>query len=225
MSSDNVSGWQTPCELSNEALLHYVQLSERIPGWTRGAEATALAEASLALPPDAVIVEIGSFFGSGTVLLAGARTIRGSGRVHCVDPFDGSGDAFSVPHYQAIILAFAGRSQRAHFATNLQIAGVTEWVDVYQGLAHEIAAEWNTPIDLLVLDGDQSPEGARIAYDCWSPWLKLDGIIALHNSNEREYESGHEGHRLLVMQEIVPPEYDDIRCIGSITFAKKCALR
>jgi MMP 1-O-methyltransferase len=223
MIVDNGSGWENSEELPGEELARYVQLSERIPGWTRGPEAQAMALACLETPENAVVVEIGSFFGCGTVLLAGARKIRGSGRIHCVDPFDGSGDEFSVPHYQAIILAFSGRSQREHFEANLEMAGVSGWVEVHQGLAHEISSGWTLPIDLLILDGDQSPEGARLAYDCWSPWLRTGGVIALHNSNEREYNSGHEGHSLLVTQEISWPEYDDGRCVGSTTFARKRA--
>jgi hypothetical protein len=39
------------------------------------------------------------------VLLAGARTLRGSGTVHCVDPFDGLGDAFSVRVDQRLLNA------------------------------------------------------------------------------------------------------------------------
>ena len=89
-----------------------IQLSEQIPGWTRGIEAEALAARAHALDDDACIVEIGSFLGSGSVLLAGARKLQGSGKVHCVDPFDGSGDDFSVPHYQAILGASVGRTQR-----------------------------------------------------------------------------------------------------------------
>lgn len=173
------------------------------------------------MPDGAVIVEIGSFFGSGAILLAGPRKFRGSGRVHCVDPFDGSGDAVSVPHYQHILTAFQGVPQRAHFDANMAVAGLTEWVQAHQGLAHEVAASWKTPIQMLFMDGDQSPAGVRLAYDAWSPWLAPGGVLALHNSNDREYEDGHQGHRVLVTEELVPSAYHDVHCIGSTTFARK----
>ena len=80
----------------------YVWQSRRVLGWTRGAEAVALARHAYALPRGATVVEVGSFLGCSTVLLAGARKLRGSGRVHAVDPFDASGDAYSVPYYRAI---------------------------------------------------------------------------------------------------------------------------
>lgn len=199
----------------------YLMLSEKIPGWTRGEEASTLAEAAYALEEDAVIVEIGSFFGSGAVLLAGARKLRGSGKVHCVDPFDGSGDSFSVPYYQ-VILQEAGKSTlRQHFDRNLLEAGVSDWVEAHQGTAESVAATWAIPVDMLFFDGDQSPAGALAAYKAWSPWLKPGGTIALHNSEPREYEKDHDGHYLLAKSTIKRPLYVERRIVGSITYARK----
>jgi predicted O-methyltransferase YrrM len=204
-------------------LAAYLRLSETIPGWTRNEEAEALARMAHSIEGDAVIVEIGSFFGSSTVFLAGARKLRGVGKVYCVDPFDGSGDSFSVPHYTAIILAFGARSPLEHFQRNVSAAGLSEWVAVRQGTAEEIANSWTAAIDLLVLDGDQSPAGVRAAYDRWSPWLKPGGVIALHNSAPGEYAPEHDGHYLLATEEIQPPRYIERHLIGSITFARKAA--
>src|SRR5580700_7636803 len=113
-----------------EDLAAYLRLSETIPGWTRNKEADALAAMAYGLEGDAVIVEIGSFFGSSTVFLAGSRKLKGAGKVHCVDPFDGSGDSYSVPHYDAIIMAFGARSPREHFEGNLRTAGLSDWVEL-----------------------------------------------------------------------------------------------
>ncbi len=44
---------------------------------------------------------------------------------------------------------------------------------------------WQDPIDLLVLDGDQSVAGAREAFEAWFPFLKPGGTIAVHNANFR----------------------------------------
>jgi predicted O-methyltransferase YrrM len=201
----------------------YVQMSARIPGWTRNAEAEELARISFSLPAECIIVEIGSFFGAGAVLLAGPRRMRGSGKVHCVDPFDGSGDSFSIPHYQRILAAHGGGSLRNHFDKNMKWAGLNEWVEVHQGYASDVAANWMTPVDLLFLDGDQSRSGARAAYDSWSPFLKQGGIIAIHNSNPGPRGVDHDGHLALVTEAIVSPKYDDIRLVQSTTFARKAA--
>jgi predicted O-methyltransferase YrrM len=204
-------------------LRNYIQFSEAIPGWTRGEDAEELVRVSSSLGADAVIVEIGAFLGSSTVLLAGPRRLRGSGKVHVVDPFDCSGDAFSVPYYRQILQSIGGGSPRNHFEAYIREAGLIDWVEVHQGRANEIAASWMVPLDLLLLDGDQSPQGAREAYASWAPFLKSGGVIVLRNTQPREYAEGHDGHRRLALEEIVPPAYQEIRQVGATTFARKAA--
>ncbi len=201
-------------------LYRYIAYAHRIQGWTVGNEMIALAHASYQLPSDAVIVEIGTFLGRSAVLLAGARKLRGSGKVHCVDPFNASGDAVSVPFYRAIVGA-QQESQRQRFDQNIHRAGLTQWVQVHQDTAETIGASWSEPIDMLFLDGDQSPKGVRAAYEQWSPWLKVGGILAVHNSSERIYAEGHDGHHRLVVETVRPPQYADIVSVETTTFARK----
>jgi predicted O-methyltransferase YrrM len=199
----------------------YLRLSEQIPGWTRGIEAEALAERAYALPDDAAIVEIGCFLGSGAVLLAGARKLRGSGRVHCVDPFDGSRDEFSVPRDQSILGTASGLTHLSQFHDNIGSAGLADWIDVHEGTAVEISETWDTPIDFLFLDGDHSAAAARSAYLAWSPWLRVGGTLAIHNSNPSAHEDDHDGHFRVAQEFVTPPEYDEIELIGTTTFARK----
>jgi len=202
----------------------YLKMSHGILGWTRLEEAEALASLSYSLRDDAVIVEVGSFLGAGTILLAGPRELRRSGKVHCVDPFDCSGDSFSAPQYRQILARLGGGSLRERFDENIRLAGLTQRVEVHRGTAGEVAANWNTPIDLLVLDGDHSRRGARLAYESWVPYLKPGGTIAVHNSNDRVYAEDHDGSRRLVVEEILPPQYTDISLIGTTTFARKVGV-
>ena len=199
---------------------YYIARSRRIPGWVRGLEAIALANYSSTLPANAVIVEIGSFLGGSAVLLAGARKLQRSGQVHCIDPFDASGDAFSVPIYKRIG-ARSGGSLRQHFDANIRRAGLGDWVVAHSGRDSVIAVTWGTPIDMLFLDGDQSRAGAQMAYASWAPFLKKKGIIALHNSSSGAYDADHDGHMRLVAETIRPPQYTEITCIGTTTFARK----
>jgi predicted O-methyltransferase YrrM len=205
------------------SLARYLVISEQLPGWIRGQEAEGLALTCLALPGEPVIVQIGTFFGSSAVLLAGARKLRGFGRVHCVDPFDCSGDDFSVPHYKRLLAEAGGGRLRAYFEQNIRLAGLEDWIEVHEGHAEHVARSWATPIDMLALGGDQSPAGARAAYESWSPFLKPGGIIAIHNSSPREYAATHDGNRRIVVEEIVPPMYTDIRLVVHTTVAR-CAF-
>jgi predicted O-methyltransferase YrrM len=202
-------------------MLDYLKVSSLIPGWREGAEAAALYEVSYSLDHHAVIVEVGAFFGRSTVLMAGARKLRGSGKVYCIDPFDCSGDAFSVPHYQRILEEQGGGSVRMHFEKNVRNAGLTDWVEVRQARAREAAANWTAPVDQLLLDGDHSPQGARTAYDAWIPHLQKGGILILDNSIPRDYAETHDGNRRLVVEEVIYPKFVDIRHVGFATFARK----
>ena len=208
---------------SRPLISSFSQASAKIPGWLRGEEAKTMASVVSSLPDDCVVVEIGSFLGSSSVLLAGALKLRGSGKLHCVDPFDGSGDAFSVPIYKDILAVSEGKTLRQRFDENIHAADLQDWVEVHQGRADEVAESWRHPIDLLFLDGDHSPQGARLAYESWFPMLKDGGIIAIHNSDAREYAKDHNGSRLLVLEEIHPPVYIDIHLVETTTFARKMA--
>ena len=63
--------------------------------------------------------------------------------------------------------------------------GLANWVEVRQDRAEELAAAWTSPVDLLVLDGNQSRAGARAAYENWLPFLESGGTIAVHNTAPR----------------------------------------
>jgi predicted O-methyltransferase YrrM len=202
-------------------LAEYLAFSEQVPGWIRGQEAEELAITCFSLPAGSIIVQIGTFFGSSAVLLAGARKLRGSGKVHCVDPFDCSGDEFSAPHYERVLAEAGGGPLRARFEQNIRLAGLSDWIEVHEGQAEYVARDWMTPIDMLALGGDQSPTGARAAYDSWSPFLKPGGVIAIHNSADREYEPTHDGNRRIVIEDILPPVYMNIRLVAHTTFARR----
>ncbi len=206
--------------LRHGELGQYTSRALEIPGWTSYEELLALAYASYTLPPDAVIGEVGTFLGRSALVLAGGRKLKGSGRVHCIDPFDASGDAFSVPHYLAIAQK-TPLTLRQRFDQNVRRAGLQDWLTVHPTTVQVVAQSWGEPIDLLFLDGDQSPQGARASYELLAPFLKPGGLLALHNSSDRTFAPGHDGYRRLVVETVHPPLYTDIHCVHTTTFARK----
>jgi MMP 1-O-methyltransferase len=191
-----------------------------IPGWVQENESLALAKVCYDLPDNPVVVEVGSFVGKSAVFLAGARKLKGSGIVHCIDPFDASGDPYSTPFY----LRVAGRRKVTlleWFEENMKKSGVSAFVKAYQATGQEIGKTWTTPIDLLYLDGDQSPEGARETYELFAPHVKPGGLVVLHNTAERDYDEGHDGNYRVVKETIRPPQYTDVYKVDMMTFARK----
>ncbi|WP_276955237.1 class I SAM-dependent methyltransferase [Allomeiothermus silvanus] len=221
-SRQHLARWARPWvhRLRHGELGQYTSRALEVPGWTTYEELRALAYTSYALPPGAVIVEVGTFLGRSTLVLAGGRKLKGSGEVQCIDPFDASGDEFSVPHYQAIARK-ASLTLRERFDQSMRQAGLQDWLRVHPTTVQAVAEGWSQPIDFLFLDGDQSPQGARASYELLAPFLKPGGLLALHNSSDRTYAEGHDGYYRLALETVRPPLYTDIHCVDTTTFARK----
>jgi predicted O-methyltransferase YrrM len=203
------------------ALRWIVDLAATVAGWRLAEESMELAAIAYGLAPGATIVEVGAYMGRGTVVLAGARRLQGDGVVHSIDPFDCSGDAFSSPHYENILRACGASSLEEVFRGNLARFALENIVTVHKGQSREIASAWTDPIDLLLLDADHSPAGAREAFESWVPFVRSGGTVAIDNSTEREYEPTHDGNYLIVKERVRAPEFCDIRYVAHTTFCKK----
>ncbi len=198
-----------------------VATAETVHGWITGTPAKELALASFNLAGDPTIVEIGVFMGRSTVLLASPRRLRGSGTVHSVDPFDCSGDSYSAPYYVNELKSTGLSSLEIAFRENISEMKLEQWVQVHKGTSREIASTWTLSIDLLLLDGDHSPKGAREAYDLWVPFLKKGGTIVLQNTADRIYGDEHNGNRRLAVEQVIAPYYSNIHLADYMTFAIK----
>ena len=109
---------------------------------------------------------------------------------------------------------------RDHFEANLRNANLSDWVEIRQGKAVDVARTWNSPIDLLLLDGEQSPDEAESAYRAWIPFLRNGGSIVVHNSAPGDYAHGHNGNRLVALWHLVAPKFVNIRLVAYTTFAQ-----
>ena len=200
-------------------LLPYLRSALETPGWRYEKDLLRLGHISQSLRNDAVIVEVGCLFGRSSIMLAGARKIQGSGRVHCVDPFDLSGDAFSVPYYREMLDQHGGGSLLDHFNTYIGQCGLGEDIAVHVGTDDEIAKTWTTPIDLLLIDGDQSPIGARRTYEQWIQFLVPGGWLVVSNSADRIYSDDHDGYARVFSDYVRPPQFKNI-LRGDTSFAQ-----
>ena len=198
-----------------------VECAMTIFGWCEGEAAHEAVRTCLALPSRPTIVQIGVFLGRSTALLAGACRARGDAKVHCIDPLDGSGDAFSVPYYLAELANTGYTSVETAFIMNMRRLDLGDWIELSRLTGQEAARSWSRPVDLLWLDADQSPQGARDVYEAWVPYLRPGGALVVRNTADRAYAPGHDGHRRLVLEEVQPPAFRDVRQIEATTFAVK----
>ncbi|MGH3923529.1 MAG: class I SAM-dependent methyltransferase [Egibacteraceae bacterium] len=154
-----------------------LELMRPITGWFTDEEATLLLlTASWALcdlPDEPAVVEIGSYCGRSTVLLASAiRALRPAGQVVAIDPHDG-------------VISLAGRpDQRGSptyeaFLRNLTAAGMREAVQVVRERSTNVS--WRQPIGLLLIDALHDYDSVRADFQHFAPWITGGGYVAFHD--------------------------------------------
>jgi MMP 1-O-methyltransferase len=148
--------------------------TEKVHGHLEENEARFLGMLAACVPARGAIVEIGSFKGKSTVMLARVAAHYDLGPVTAIDP-----------HNSPILLnqqADPGASSYQDFLHSIQAAGVTQHVESHVAYSTKVATAWNQPIRILWIDGDHSYEGARTDLDGFLPHLVPFGVLAFHDA-------------------------------------------
>jgi predicted O-methyltransferase YrrM len=156
----------------------YVVLSKKLAGvrgWLQELEAFALYLLAAEGPAAGAIVEIGSFMGRSTIVLATGSMSSRREKVTAVDHFRGS------PEHQINPALVAERVVYNHFMQNLRKAGVAEHVQPIIASSQEAVAGWQGPIRLLFIDADHAYESTKQDFQLWSPFVVPGGLIAFHD--------------------------------------------
>jgi len=132
--------------------------------------------AAACTPAAGAMVEIGSFKGKSTVVLATVARHYGLGHVVAIDPH-----TFDNPELAAH-RAEPGASSFETFLRNLEAAGVADNVEVHRALSTNIAPHWTRPIRFLWIDGNHTLAGAKADFDGFMPHLVPGGIVAFHDA-------------------------------------------
>ena len=124
----------------------------------------------------AQIVEIGSFKGKSTVVLATIARHYGLGPVVAIDPH-----TFDNPELAAHRAA-PGASSFEAFLSNLKSAGVADTVETHRAHSTDVAPDWIRPIRFLWIDGNHTCAGAKSDFDGFMPHLVPGGVVAFHDA-------------------------------------------
>jgi predicted O-methyltransferase YrrM len=165
-----------PPENLKSALDEAWGVAKNIPGFLLEDEARFLGLAAVCAPPDGAIVEIGSFKGKSTVMLAQLAHSFGLRPVVAIDPHNFNNSELQDHRTTEDATSFN------EFVANLETAGVANFVDVRRAFSHEVAREWNMPIRFLWIDGDHTYEGAKRDFDNFMPYVMPGAIVALHDA-------------------------------------------
>lgn len=149
--------------------MNIVERVSGIEGWLEPAEILLLERLARR---GGTIVEIGSYRGRSTVVLAEGVKAGAGGVVWAIDPHAGS--AFFTPGH-----TFNGADNAAFMCNVAPVADVVRVINLPSG---EVGRWWARPIDLLWIDGDHTEAGARLDWELWTPHVTPGGVVALHDT-------------------------------------------
>ena len=132
-----------------------------VEGWMTRGQGEALYEAAAQCPPDGRIVEIGSFRGRSTIVLASAAPEGAT--VFAIDPHAGNDRGPQE------IAGYASEADADHiaFAANLETAGVADRVTHLRMFSDAALDELEGAVDVLYIDGAHRYAPARADICDW----------------------------------------------------------
>ncbi len=154
------------------------------------------------------ILEIGSFKGKSTIILAKAAALTDNPFVNAVDPMiapsetdpDLRGDASSFPDFQK----------------NIESKDVAERIRLHKTFSYELAKIWSQPIRLLWIDGDHTYKGTKLDFDGFYDHLEDGAIIAIHDV----LHAFEGGARVFMEDVLLSPNFGACGFVGSIAWSQ-----
>lgn len=175
-----------------------------LPGMLTQSESEYLWELARLNPGKGVIVEVGSFKGKSTILLArGSMAVNGE-PVYAIDPHKP--------------LAEEGYTEdtEAEFRRNILQAGVDSHVVPMVMTSEQAAKGWNRPVRLLWIDGDHRYDSVKLDFHLWEPHVVEGGIIAMHDTIRKK------GPKRVLWENIFRSDrFERISIVDNITAARK----
>ncbi len=147
-----------------------------VQGWMTRGQGEALYDAGTRCPPGGRIVEIGSFQGRSTIVLASAAPDGAT--VYAIDPHAGNDRGPQE------IDGYADEADADHraFTSNLAAAGVADRVTHLRMFSDAALAEIDGDIDVLYVDGAHRYAPARADIEQWGDRVRPDGTLLIHDS-------------------------------------------
>jgi glycosyltransferase involved in cell wall biosynthesis len=168
-------------ELDSESRAAILNRVKDVEGWLRPEEAELLIDVTrraVTEPGAGTVVEIGSFCGKSTIVLASAaRTANVSARIHAIDPHEGEVGAEDTPDGVRTELPTLERFRR-----NVSAAGVTEVIETIRRRSYEVP--WRAPIAFLFVDGLHDYWSVARDFQHFERHLSDESYVAFHDCDD-----------------------------------------
>ncbi|MFG2221938.1 class I SAM-dependent methyltransferase [Streptomyces sp. NPDC048644] len=156
--------------------------------------AAAVRAAALGLP----LVEVGTYCGRSTILLADAARAAGVVAV-TVDHHRGSEEQQPGWEYHdpEVVDPEVGRMDTLPaFRRTLHAAGLEDHVIALVGRSPQAAAVWRAPAGLVFVDGGHTDEHATADYEGWAPHVADGGLLVIHDVFADPADGGQAPYRI-----------------------------
>jgi MMP 1-O-methyltransferase len=154
----------------------------RTKGWLEPDEAELLYRLAGAGGNLGRVVELGSYCGRSSIMLAAGVAAASRGALVCVDTFGGSPEHQpGQEHFDPAIFVDGLVNTYPTFVRNLEDAGLLDRVEVVRQRTLDAAARFSAAIGLLFVDADHDYPAVRDDLQAWSPRVVDGGWIALHD--------------------------------------------
>ena len=170
--------------------------------------------ALLAAYPTAVgeVLEIGSFKGKSTIILAKAAALADkNSKIHAVDPM--TAPSATDPDLRGDETSFTD------FQKNIEKHNVADRIEFHQTFSYKLAETWKRPLRFLWIDGDHTYKGTKLDFDGFAAHLSDGAIVAMHDVLH-EFDGGI---RVFMEDILLSPNFGACGFCGSIGWAQFCA--
>ena len=153
------------------------------PGFMPEDEGLALYDAAVSVAPLGPLVEIGSYCGRSTLLLAAAAATADT-HVVTIDHHRGSEEHQPGWEYHDPDLvdpAVDKIDTLPAFRRVIATSGLEPFVVAVVARAEDFGRYWRHPAGLVFVDGSHTDESAQRDYATWAPLVAPDGLLAIHD--------------------------------------------
>ncbi len=192
-------------------------LAETVTGFMPADEGRALFDAAVRYLDGGVAVEIGTYCGRSTVLLAAAAAETGA-VLYTVDHHHGSeehqpGWEF---HDTSLVDPVSGRFDTLPvFRRTMDAADLEDTIVAVVGKSTVVARTWRTPVQLLFIDGGHSEQAANADFDGWARWVQPGGALIIHDVFPDPRDGGRPPY-LIYCRAVDSGDFVEVGCTGSL---------
>ena len=167
------------------------------PGFMPQDEGLALYDAAVGVAALGPLVEIGSYCGRSTILLAAAAATAGT-HVMTIDHHRGSEEHQPGWEYHdpGLVDPAVGRIDTLPvFRHTIATSGLEDHVIAVVARAEDIGRYWRRPLGMVFVDGSHTDESAQRDYEVWAPLVAPGGLLAIHDVFDDPNDGGQAPYR------------------------------